>query len=48
MSQKTKIFKIAIILIVIIFFIYLTVEFFPLFKGLLTEEGRTAFKRNRR
>lgn len=44
MNQKQKIFKIAIILIVIIFFIYLTVEFFPLFKGLLTEEGRNAFK----
>lgn len=44
MNKKQKILKIIIILIVLIFFIYLAKEFFPLFKELLTEEGRNNFK----
>lgn len=44
MNKKQKIFQIIIVLTVLIFFIYLTKEFFPLFKELLTEEGRNTFK----
>jgi len=44
MSKKQKILKILIFIGVVIFFIYLTKEFFPLFRDLLTEEGRESFK----
>lgn len=44
MSKKQKIFKLTIFIIILIFLIYITKEFFPLFKQLLTEEGRNNFK----
>lgn len=44
MSRKQKILKAIVLLIVLVVFIYLVIELFPLFKELATEEGRNNFK----
>jgi len=44
MSKKQKILKGTVLLIVLVVFIYLVIELFPLFKELATEEGRNSFK----
>lgn len=44
MNKKELFLKIVIILTVVTFFVYFTIELFPLFKDLLTAEGRENFK----
>lgn len=44
MNKKELFLKIVIILAVVTFFVYFTIELFPLFKDLLTAEGRENFK----
>lgn len=44
MNKKELFLKIIIILVVVTFFIYFTMQLFPIFKELLTSEGRENFK----
>ena len=44
MNKKELFLKILIILVVVTFFVYFTMQLFPLFKELLTAEGRENFK----
>lgn len=43
-KRKLKIFKIALIIIIILIFIMATLYFFPIIKNLSTKEGQIAFK----
>ena len=44
MNKKQKNIRIAILLVVLVFLVYLTIQFFPIFSSLTTEEGRNNFK----
>lgn len=43
-NKKSKIIKIVILLAVVLLIVLLAIELFPLFKNLVTEEGRLEFK----
>ena len=43
-GDKTKIIKLIMLIIFVIIMIFLTVQLFPIFKSISTEEGRINFK----
>lgn len=45
-QDKTKIIKLVMLIIFILIMIFLTIQLFPIFKSISTEEGRMNFKQD--
>jgi len=45
-EKKIKMFKLIILTLIVVLFIFIIIELFPIFKDLSTEEGRLKFKGN--